>query len=222
MIVISMVKGRPTFSSALSIGQAFTLVGAALLINAGHVKAVTVQNGFTGYYAPINWTLTNVNGAQGSVDTSSAPVSIVISGSDSGPEELVYTDYTIAAAATGEIRFSWLFEDFDTDSPPSYESFGYLNDGTYTQLSDGISTGGGSATVNVIQNNSFGFRVLSFDNRRGAGVATISNFSAVIPGPAEQVPAPLPLLALPAVFLWTRRLRRRVAAQPTTSPYRLG
>lgn len=218
-----MVKGRSTSSSALSIGQAFTLVGAALLINAGHVKAVTVQNGFAGYYAPANWTLTNVNGAQGSVDTSGAPGSIVISGSDSGPEAIVYTDYTIPVAATGELRFSWLFQDLDTESPPSYDSFGYLdNNGTYTQLSDGISTGSGSASVNVIQNNSFGFRVFTLDNRNGPGVATITNFSAVIPGPADEVPAPLPLLALPAVFLWTRRLRRRVAAQSTSSPYRLG
>jgi hypothetical protein len=56
--------------------------------------------GFSGDYAPTNWTLNN-NGTGGSVDTSGAPNSISITSGDIGLGG--DTDYTIAASGNDTV-----------------------------------------------------------------------------------------------------------------------
>jgi hypothetical protein len=58
-----------------------------------------------------------------------------------------------------------------------YEFFGYLLNGVLTPLAD---TNGESGNVNLTVNAgaTFGFEADSFDNTGGAGITTITNFSA--------------------------------------------
>lgn len=164
-----------------------------------------LQQDLAGVYAPDNWTFTSVPAlGDGSVDTSGAPASITITGSDNGNSSEFFsnvnTDYTIAAAASGPVSFDWSYSSTD---PDFLDGFGYLLNGSFTQLADNSSQGSGSTQFNVLGGDTFGFRVFATDNDFGPGVATISNFSAPVPGP-------LPLLGVGAAFGYSRRLRRRI------------
>jgi len=161
-------------------------------------KAVQLQQDFAGPYAPANWTLTT-NGGDGSVNTAGAPSSITLNGSDSGSNNFINTDYTISAAASGPVSFNW---NYSTEDSPGFDGFGYLLNGAFTQLADFDSLG--SSQFNVANGDIFGFRVFSTDDIFGRGTATISNFSAPVPGP-------LPLLGVGAAFSYSRRLRRRTS-----------
>jgi hypothetical protein len=164
-------------------------------------KAVQLQQDFAGPYAPANWTLTT-NGGDGSVNTAGAPSSITLNGSDTGSLDSINTDYTISAAASGPVSFNWNYSSLDPDD--IYDSFGYLLNGTFTQLANNGSQGPGSSLFNVATGDTFGFRVFTLDDTFGRGTATISNFSAPVPGP-------LPLLGVGAAFGYSRRLRRRIS-----------
>jgi hypothetical protein len=138
------------------------------------------------------------------VDTSGAPASITITGSDNGGFSgffgNVNTDYTIAAGLAGPVSFDWSYSSSDCCN---YDGFGYLLNGNFTQLAQNDSQGSGSTQFNVLAGDTFGFRVFALDNAGSPGVATISNFSAPVPGP-------LPLLGVGAAFGYSRCLRRRI------------
>jgi hypothetical protein len=179
------------------------LVSAATL--ASPARAVQFQQDFAGVYAPANWTFASDPAlGDGSVDTSGAPASITITGSDndgsSGFTGTVNTDYTIAAVLAGPVSFHWSYLSTDSDF---FDGFGYLLNGSFTQLADNGSQGSGFTQFNVLAGDTFGFRVFAADNCCDPGIATISNFSAPVPGP-------LPLLGVGAAFGYSRRLRRRI------------
>jgi hypothetical protein len=64
--------------------------------------------GFTGAYAPSNWTLSNDN-TNGYVDTSNAPSSISIIGGDLGGLGAGQTTYTTTALIGGLLSFNWSY-----------------------------------------------------------------------------------------------------------------
>lgn len=117
------------------------------------------------------------------------------------------SDFTTIAAATGPVSFDWSFFSHRVHSP---DGFGYLLNGSFTQLADQSSLGSGSSQFNVLAGDGFGFRAYTLDNEVGAGTATISNFSAPFSDPTP-VPGPLPLLGAGAAFSCSRRLRRRTS-----------
>jgi hypothetical protein len=159
-------------------------------------QAVQLQNGFAGAYAPANWSLATGLG-NGSVDTSGAPASIELSGSNDGSGFEIATDYTTKAIASGLVTFDWSF--FNGD--PNFDEFGFLRNNAFTPLGT-VPSQGVSQQFNISAGDIFGFRVLTTDDFQSPGIASISNFSAPVPGP-------LPILGLGAAFGWSRRLRRR-------------
>lgn len=198
-------KARALSTIALGVASAATLASPA--------HAVQLQQDFAGAYAPSSWTFTSDPAlGDGSVDISAAPTAITVTGSDNGvqlfddefneifPFVNVNTDYTIAAAASGSVSFDWSYSSTDEGF---YDGFGYLLNGSFTQLADNASQGTGFSQFNVLSGDTFGFLVFTIDNTVGPGNATISNFSAPVPGP-------LPLLGVGAAFGYSRRLRRRI------------
>ena len=175
--------------------------------NAAHA----VQQGFAGPYAPANWTLTKIEG-NGSVDTGATPGSLSLTGSNAywNPKSS-NTDYTTTAAAAGSVSFDWNYSSIDYFNE---DGFGYLLNGTYTQLSDVSSGASGTTGFNVALGDTFGFRMITFSDQQGPGRATITNFSA----PTASVPGPLPLFGAGAAYGWSRRLRRRIAGSPVSQP----
>jgi hypothetical protein len=174
------------------------------------VQALQLQQGFAGAYDPGNWALVSDSAlGDGSVNLATAPTSIVLTGSNSGDLTGYFagvnTDYTATAVATGPVSFDWSFFSHRVHSP---DGFGFLLNGLFTQLADQSSLGSGFSQFNVLAGDVFGFRAFTLDNSVGPGVATISNFSAPVAGPAPA-PGPLPLLGVGVAFGCCRRLRRR-------------
>ena len=192
-------------TSSFLTGFLAMLVAAGLFSSAGPAQAAIV--GFQGPYDPANWTLTP-NGGNGSVDMLLAPTSITLIGSDAGTGN--FTDFTTLAVGDGLVSFSWDYITFDGEGP-SWDPFGYLLDGTFTQLTDngGGQSQSGSASFSVLAGQTFGFRVVTIDGIYGPAQSTISSFeapSAAIPEPGTWAAAAL--LAGGAAFMrWRKRAK---------------
>jgi len=151
----------------------FSLAAVAVSLVAGSTMAYA---DFSGDYDPANWTLTT-NGGDGSVDTSFAPGTIILTGSDSDTGGSVDTDYTVSVATVcgATIDFDWDYETNDLDGfDPSY----YLINGAdeFISSTDGSN---GSESVPVFAGDIFGFRVNTVDDIGGEAFLEISNFSVI-------------------------------------------
>lgn len=189
----------------------FVLGVASCAALASPVQAIQLQQGFAGVYAPGSWTFASDSAlGDGSVNLAMAPASIELTGSNSGDLtgyfSAVNTDFTATAVAAGPVRFDW---SFFSQRVHSLDGFGFLLNGIFTQLADQSTLGSGSSQFNVLSGDVFGFRAFTLDNSVGPGIATISNLSAPISGPAP-VPGPLPLLGVGVAFGCCRRLQRRI------------
>jgi len=192
---------------------------------------------FLGYYALNNFTLNNSN-ADGSVITPDGGQSIVLTGPNNGSYAFGETDLSILAGASGIVQFSFSYYSSDPSSGGapygcgpgfalSCDTPGYLLNGNFVQLRDENNNlvdditqaslvtpgaGVGLVTFSVTAGESFGFSVQSVDNLDGAGVLTISQFTA--PSPAsDPSPAPEPATG-PLLFGFTAAIvaaQRRIA-----------
>lgn len=142
------------------------------------------QAGFDGAFAPANWSFVG-NGGSGSVDTTLAPVSIALAGSDNGSNSQIITNYQIAVPCSGSISFNWEFdgEPVTIITGPSYDPFGYTLNGTFVQLTDngGSEVQTGSYSIPVQSGDVFAFTIISTDNLQGASVNIASNFLFATP-----------------------------------------
>jgi hypothetical protein len=199
----------------------FTALGAVAALTVGAAPGLSV--GFSGPYAPANWTFsTEGDGTGSSVNTLGAPSSITLIGPDGGQPDISTGDapgkglFTTTAVGTGTVSFNWSlligqFETFANDDP-----FGYILNGTPFQLSfdaDGDQFDSSSFAVNT--GDVFGFYVETFTSQFGPSTVTISKFSA--PSAPAPVPGPLPVLGAAAFFHASRRLRVRLRATSTRS-----
>ncbi len=161
--------------------QKLSLATASAALLSFGVGEAAFAIGFEGAYDPTNWTLTN-NNANGYVDTSNAPDSILQIGGDNGSGWGGQTLYTTSAAGSGLVSFDWNYSTSDWNS--SWDPFGTVLNGNFTQLTSGFSTNeSGSYSFNVSQGDNFGFGIKTVDNVIGSGKVKISNFSAPVPEP---------------------------------------
>lgn len=191
---------------------------AAVGIIASLPSKTMALTGFTGSYAPSNWTFTNTNAGTntGSVDTTNATSGTInLTGSDNGSENPDTTDWTTTISGSGNIYFGWNFSTSDT--PSGDDSAGYLLNGNFNQLINNFglndtSSVSGSAPVTILVNSgdTFGFRVAT-GNIGGPGVFQVTDFD-VTPVPFESSPTVL-LTALPVLGLmrfYRQRQRRKI------------
>jgi hypothetical protein len=194
----------------------FTALSAVAALTVGAAPGLSV--GFSGPYAPANWTFSTEGDGTGSFpSTLGAPASITLTGPDGGQPDINTGEapgkglFTTMAVGTGTVSFDWSlligeFEFFASDDP-----FGYILNGTPFQLSidfDGDQSGSSSFAVST--GDVFGFYVETFTSQFGPSVVTVSNFSA--PSAPAPVPGPLPVLGAAAFFHASRRLRVRLSA----------
>jgi len=142
--------------------------------------------GFTGAYAPSNWTLSNDN-TNGYVDITSAPSSISIIGGDLGGLGAGQTTYTTTALIGGLLSFNWSYGTADWN--PSYDPFGFVLNGAFTQLTNDLGPDEQSGAFSTIlaQGDIFGFGINTVDNIVGSGNATITDFAAPVPEPVSTL-----------------------------------
>ncbi len=160
------------------------LLAVALLIMASGT-ALADDVGFSGNYAPGNFTLTT-NGGDGYAITSGAPGTLTIVGSDNGYG--VDTTFTTTAAYSGMISFNWSYSTTDTAFGCCWDSAFYItvNGQQYLTGTDGTN---GNISFHINAGDVIGFGVGSLDGGFGPGVFTVSNFQSVgdVPEPASMI-----------------------------------
>ena len=102
---------------------------------------------------------------------------VMVIGSDNQSGNEGFTDFTVNVTEAANVTFDW---DFTLNDVPGFDGFGYLLNGTYTQLTDPLlGNQSGSAAVAVAPGDVFGFRAQTDDNLFGNTETVISNF---VPG----------------------------------------
>jgi hypothetical protein len=141
--------------------------------------------GFTGDFAPGNWT-TTLDGGDGYVNTSNAPTSVVIASANNDDNLLRNTDFSIAMPFNGAISFDWSFTTSDSDAV--WDPFLVGIDGVYTQLTNnsGPRSQSGSYSVSLLAGQVFTLRANSFDSLFGRSETTVSNFMVAVPEPTSM------------------------------------
>ncbi|OIQ28571.1 MAG: hypothetical protein BM564_09250 [Bacteroidetes bacterium MedPE-SWsnd-G2] len=136
--------------------------------------------GFTGDYAPGNWSV-DLGGADGSVSINAS--TMVVTGNDDGQDD-INTQATITCLYGGVYSFNWDYLTNDVDGPGLDPAF-YLN-GAAIQLTDngGADSQSGFVSVNCAPGDVIGFRINSSDGILGDASLTISNFE--IAGPQQM------------------------------------
>lgn len=175
--------------SSLSI---LALCGAALF-----GATATASADFTGHYDVSNWS--TLKFGNGYVDTSGAPSTITVVGSDNYGG-FGYIDFYIQADQLSNVSFSWAYSSPDL---PGYDSALYYTDDTgYVPLAD---TSGASGTVSftLSAGEYMGFSVESLDSSYGPGALTIRDFEV------EAVPEPATMAALGLGLAAVSRRRRK-------------
>ncbi len=190
-------KGVEMFST---IGRWKCGAAAALLVCAvgfAPMASAAIQFDFAGAYDVSNWTI--YTEGDSSVDTSGAPTSISMTGSDTESFALRVVDFTIPAAAAGMFSFDWEWETTDTGNlgGAQYDPAFYYNN-SLIQLTDnnGAFVQSGSISVLVAAGDTIGWRIAAIDDQLGEAYLNISNFSAPIPDDGV-VPEPM------SVCIWT-------------------
>ena len=161
-----------------------TACADSIVVLTGTTSFIT-SSGFTGAFAPANWTFANTN-ANGSVNTTSAPASIALTGGNNGSGSAGNSNYTIVVPASGNISFNW---NYSTSDGANWDRPRILINGTPTILSgyntSGATSQSGTMTVPVTAGQTFGFNMNTLDNSFGAATVTISNFNATATPPIQ-------------------------------------
>ncbi|MBK8698862.1 MAG: HYR domain-containing protein [Saprospiraceae bacterium] len=133
-------------------------------------------NGFEEEFAPAFWNLSNSNGGDGTINTTGAPIDVILTGSNNGGSN--NTDYCISIPGvySGMMTFDWNYKTFDD---PFYDRFGYTVDGVFTQLSNNVGGTPQSGSVSIMLNpgQQFCFRIYSVDGILGAAVTIAMQFT---------------------------------------------
>ena len=170
--------------------------------------SITASADFSGYYAPSQWLIGHAPDAStdfGSVDTSGAPGSITLIGSDSGSGVASRVDFRIVAPVAGTFSFNWTYISTDTEGA-FYDPAGYLKNGQFQLTADGGGINqSGQRSVLVAAGDVIGFHVTTLDNMAGSASLAISNFSAPVPEPASVAMMALGLLGLAGAVAARRR-----------------
>ncbi len=187
-----------------------TLSAAALVtaVVSTAVASPAQAIGFTGSYAPGNFTLENTS-TEGSVDDTGTPNFLVITGGNDGSGFFGSTRYLTTAVASGLVSFDWLYE--TEDSWPSADPFGYWINNDFKQITsddNSMLNQKGSNGFSVQVGDRFGFGINTTDNNYGPASVTISNFIAPEAAPAA---VPSPALGFGLVGMGIAALRQRLA-----------
>ena len=134
----------------------------------------SVSAEFKGHYAPPNWKFRS--DGSGTVDSSGAPDSIALVGSDSGhcslPLHDVLTTLEITAACDGNVSFDWNWTTVDS---AHFDPGGYVFNGVFKRITKNRPSGdqdGHVEIANVLKGDTFGFAILSLDDSCGASAFT--------------------------------------------------
>ncbi len=205
------------FADMLSRWLVYCSLASVLCVSNGAEAAII---GFQSDYAPANWISSpGTSTGTGSFNIAGAPNSISLtSGNNPLPPFFgnpSVTDFTIKLTTAGALSFNWAYvtTDFITPLFSAADPFGYLLNGSFTQLTldGGPDSQNGVVNLVLAVDDVFGFRQATLDNDGGSATTTISSFSGPGIGSPAAVPEPASAaaLCLGSFALVVRRLRRR-------------
>jgi len=92
------------------------------------------------------------------------------------------SDITVPVTEDTSVTFNW---SYTTEDGAAFDTYGFLVNGVYTQLTDdtGDLNQSGTETVMLSNGDTFGFRAATIDNTFGAATATVTNLQ---PGFQDQ------------------------------------
>lgn len=201
-----------------------TFVTAALI--AGCFATLSAQAavvvGFTGIFAPNQWTTTttgNLIGASGGSTNMNSTTLVMVGGDAISPDPANFAPACLGATngfpgpcqiniQTAHILnpfvFDWAYTTADSAGPGS-DFFGMLINGVRIQLSDPGGAINQSGHVTIAANSSFGWYINCTDCIEGAARATITGFRAgTVPEPDS-----IALLGIGIVGVYAARRERR-------------
>jgi hypothetical protein len=219
------------------LSAALAAVGTACFMqSSAHATSFTV-NGFTGAFAPAEWTVINSSGGSSTINSTQADLSVTTaSGSDTS---IIFDTAKLAAPypgfTTGTVTFNWTWS-APTLTPffASELTYGNLGSTTIANVYTGpqppspldvanianYTTSDNNVSFNVSSGDIFLFNLRSTNPAFETSSAVISGFS-FSGTQADPIPAPVPVLGAAAAFGFGRKLRRRLSVGGmNTSAYR--
>jgi len=138
----------------------------------------------TGTMALPNWSTSSIDVGDGHASVTGDNVTLVSSNNHFAGQ----TDFWHVFSGAGALSFDWSYT--TQDDAAYYDPASYFLNGSRTDLaSGGERKGSGSATVNLLASDTFGWTIASTDGFFGPGSLTVSNVSFASTSPAA--PAPL-------------------------------
>lgn len=178
-------------------------LAAAAALAWGPVQANPVV-GFTGDFAPANWTtVVGTNGALPSMDASFLSIT---SPQPDEPDDSE-TKITILVSKLVRISFSWTYTTSDDSGDPFFDPFGVVTENGLTQLSadGGALSQSGTASFIVAAGELFGFYAQAINGDFGSATTRVGNFRV------DEIPEPATLLLMAAAMAAAVSARRRQA-----------
>jgi len=126
--------------------------------------------GFQGSFAPVNWVTTN-NNSNGSVNTTAAPCSITLNGSNNFSGVAGSIDYTATFSSCSTVSFTYNVTHPDCGA----DDVRYAINGVFTTITS-CNASGNVGPLTIPAGGTFTFSISTIDNIFGAPTATFSNF----------------------------------------------
>lgn len=186
---------------------------SGIILSLGSMPAMAAF-GFTGVYAPSNFTFSSSPSGAGDetndLDTTNAASGkVILYGPDealnglTGNPQAAYSQWTIGinSSRAGTVSFGWKYYN-QFDPTIGNDSGGYVLNGTFVSIvsNDGnlnnTQSSAAPVILNLSQGDSFGFRVSSLTNTGGEGVFTVTDFDFT----PQSVPEPLTIFGTGVVL----------------------
>jgi hypothetical protein len=213
----------------------FASLGILSVYHAPANAASFTVTGFTGAFAPSQWTIDNSNG--GAAVATPTDVTFTLPTTSSSASSFIFNTANLATQypnfTQGTVKFDWTWTSPVPVTPIFSSNLQYqVNNANPVELTNytgptpptiidtadinNFIVSSANVTFNVSAGDSFLFRLQGVSPSFGVSSANISSFSFTgTDGTSSAAPAPLPILGAVAAFGFGRRIRRRLAQSAT-------
>lgn len=215
------------------------VAATACVLQSPSRAATFTVTGFTGAFAPTEWTINNTPGSTANTTITATESTLDVPAGPASSTSFVFDTNKLTATypgfTSGTVKFNWnwtagagvspyfggsLFSQVNSLAPVNLTKYTGPLPASPLDLAEvgNFTTSGSNVTFNVAAGDTFLFRLQAPDPSFGS-TAVISGFSftGTYGGPTAAAPAPLPILGAAAAFGFGRRIRRRLSTSSASS-----